>query len=113
MNSGRSFGRQLMSSSVAMWLMMAPASFTAGDSSALTKCSGTFMWIFLFSSMRWKSTCRISFLNGCIWTSRSSTLVAAPSSFIVRIDAWNASLRSAWNSALWSSSIGCGATAPP
>ncbi len=102
-----------MSSSVMTWLTIAPESFTAGETSPLTKCSGTFMWIFLFSSMRWKSTCRISLRNGCICTSRSSTLVAAPSSFIVRIDAWNASVRNAWNSALWSSSIGVGGVVPP
>ena len=102
-----------MSSSVSTWLTIAPETLTAGEISPLTKCSGTFMWILRFSSTRWKSTCRISFLNGCICTSRSSTFVAAPSSFIVRIDAWNASLRSAWNSALWSSSIGCGAAVPP
>jgi hypothetical protein len=57
MNSGRSFGRQLMSISFSTWLTTAPPSFTAGESSALTKCSGTFMWIFLFASTRWKSMC--------------------------------------------------------
>ena len=79
MNSGRSFGRQEMSSSVSTWLTIAPDTFTAGEFSPLAKCSGTFMWILRFSSMRWKSTCRISFLNGCICTSRSSTFVTAPS----------------------------------
>ena len=75
MNSGRSFGRHEMSSSVITWLTIAPDTFTAGEISPLTKCSGTFMWILRFSSTRWKSTCRISFLNGCICTSRSSTFV--------------------------------------
>ena len=64
-----------MSSSVTTWLTIAPDTFTAGEFSPFAKCSGTFMWILRFSSMRWKSTCRISFLNGCICTSRSSTFV--------------------------------------
>jgi hypothetical protein len=51
-------------SSVTTWLAIAPDTFTAGEFSPLAKCSGTFMWILRFSSMRWKSTCRISFLNG-------------------------------------------------
>ena len=113
MNSGRSLGRHEMSTSVVTWLTIAPLSFTAGEISPLMKCSGTFMWILRFSSTRWKSTCRISLRNGCICTSRRRTLVAAPSSFMVRIDEWNASLRNAWKSALWSSSIGVGWTVPP
>ena len=56
-NSGRSFGRQVISSSFITWLTTPPWSFTPGEISALTKCSGTFMWIFLFVSTRWKSTC--------------------------------------------------------
>ena len=77
MNSGRSFGRHVMSSSVSHVADdRAATTFTAGEISALTKCSGTFMWILRFSSTRWKSTCRISLRNGCICTSRSSTLRA-------------------------------------
>src|SRR6476646_8674049 len=37
-NSGKSFGRQLMSSSDATWLMIPADSLTAGEISALTKC---------------------------------------------------------------------------
>ncbi len=95
-----------------MWLMIAPPSLTAGETASFTKCSGTFMWILRRSSTRWKSTCRISWRNGCICTSRSSTRCVAPSSLIDRIDAWNASDLSAWTSALWSSSIGVGSPAP-
>src|SRR5688572_6479445 len=57
MNSGRSSGRQVMSISFCTWLTTPPWSFTPGDFSALTKCSGTFMCSFLFFSTRWKSTC--------------------------------------------------------
>ena len=39
-------------------------------------------------------------LVGVHWTSRSSTGSFAPSTFSVRMEAWNASLRSAWYSAL-------------
>src|SRR6185295_6406816 len=46
-NSGRSAGKQTMCSSFSTWLTTPPCSFTPGDFSALTKCSGTFMWIFL------------------------------------------------------------------
>ncbi|MNI85674.1 hypothetical protein D3C73_1426910 [compost metagenome] len=58
MNWGRAFGRQVISSSVVTWLMMAPASFTAGEISALTKCSGTLVRRAWLASTRWKSTCR-------------------------------------------------------
>ena len=109
MNSGRSFGRHEMSSSVSH-----VADDRAGDlhrrrdlavrrSAAAPSC-GSCGSRRRAGSRRAGSRC----LNGCICTSRSSTFVAAPSSFIVRIDAWNASLRSAWKSALWSSSIGVG-----
>ena len=114
MNSGRSFGRQAMSSLVDdVADDRAADALTAGDTSAFTKCSGTFMWIFLFASTRWKSMCRTCWRYGCICTSRSSTSCAAPPSFIVRIEAWKASFLSAWISALWSSSIGVGAVVPP
>ena len=51
-NSGRSLGRQETSSSVSTWLTMPPESFTPGAMSALMKCRGTFMCIFLFGSTR-------------------------------------------------------------
>ena len=73
MNSGRSSGRHWMSSSLMTWLTTPPPVFTPGQISALTKCSGTFMWIFLLLSTRWKSTCSTSGRNGCICTSRNST----------------------------------------
>ena len=57
MNSGRSAGRHEISMSFITWLITAAASFTAGDSSAFRKCSGTFMWIFLSACTRWKSMC--------------------------------------------------------
>src|SRR5207302_1428038 len=55
MYSGRSSGRQTTSSSLSTWLTTPPCSFTPGDFSAFTKCSGTFMWIFLSLTTRWKS----------------------------------------------------------
>jgi len=57
MNSGRAPGRQLTSSSVRTRLITADDSFTAGEISALTKCSGTLTWILVSAEMRWKSTC--------------------------------------------------------
>ena len=45
MNAGRSSGKQLTLSSFSTWFATPPCSFTPGDFSALTKCSGTFMWI--------------------------------------------------------------------
>jgi hypothetical protein len=41
--------------------------------SALTKCSGTFMWILRSFETRWKSTCCTWALNGCMLYARSST----------------------------------------
>ena len=57
MNSGRSSGKQVMSSSFSTWLTTPPWSFTPGDFSAFAKCSGTFMCSFLSFITRWKSTC--------------------------------------------------------
>ena len=89
MNSGRSSGKQVMSSSFSTWFTTPPCSFTPGDTSAFTKCSGTFMWIFLSLDTRWKSTCCTWALNGCMLTARRSTCCFAPASSSVRIEAWN------------------------
>src|SRR6185295_3616702 len=85
MNSGRSPGRQAMSSSFSTWLTTPPCSFTPGDFSALTKCSGTFMWIFLSLETRWKSMCCTCGFHGCMFTARSSTCSFAPATSRVRI----------------------------
>ena len=71
------------------------------------------MWIFWVSDTRWKSTCNTTARQGCIWKSRSSTRSDFPSSSISRIDAWNFSLRSEWNSGLCSTMIGWAAPLPP
>jgi hypothetical protein len=100
MNSGRSFGRQAMSTSCSTWPMIAADVFTAGEFSWPTKCSGTRTCTGLSAEMRWKSTCITSGRYGCIWKSRSSTCSVLPSSSMSRIEAWNFSLRSEWNSGL-------------
>src|SRR5471030_2989407 len=113
MNSGRSFGRHDTSISLATWLMVAPCSLTAGETSALAKCRATFMWILVLASTRWKSACRTSCLNAWTWKSRSSTCWVTPSISRSRIDEWKTSFFSAWYRALWSSEIFTGASAPP
>src|SRR5882672_7544019 len=98
-NSGRSAGRQRISMSFRTWVMRPPCSLIAGDFSALTKCSGTLMWIFWSAATRWKSMCCTSAFHGCMLTARSRTCCFAPSSASVRMDAWNFSSRSWWNKA--------------
>ena len=113
MNPGRSSGKQVMSSSLMTWLATPPCSFTPGETSALMKCSGTFMWIFLSLETRWKSTCCTRPCQGCMLKARSSTSSAAPSSFSVRIEAWNASFDRCWWISLWSSTMLTGPRSPP
>ncbi len=79
------------SSSVATGLTMHLSIFTAGDSSAPVKCSGTFMCSLVFSSTRWKSMCRTSCLYGWYCTSRSSTLLVLPASSMSSTLEWKAS----------------------
>src|SRR5258706_95882 len=112
-NSGRSAGKQTMSSSFRTWLTTPPCSFTPGDFSALTKCSGTFMWIFLSLETRWKSMCCTSGLNGCMFTERSSTCSFAPARSSIRMLAWNLSFLRLRNSSWCSSSMLIGLLSPP
>jgi hypothetical protein len=57
MNSGSWPGRHETSSSFSTCDTMAPLSLTAGETSALTKCRATLVWIFWFeASTRWKSS---------------------------------------------------------
>ena len=67
MYSGRSFGRQAISTSDITWLTIAADSLTAGEFSWPVKCSGTRMWIGWSSATRWKSMCSTCCLYGCIW----------------------------------------------
>src|SRR5450830_62203 len=112
-NSGRSLGKQEMSSSVSTWLMMAEACLTAGDTSALTKCRGTLTWIFCEASTRWKSTCNTSCLYAWTWKSRSRTCSTLPSISRSRMEEWKVSFFNAWYSALWSRAMFSGALVPP
>jgi hypothetical protein len=85
MNSGRSFGRQEIVTSLSSCVMTEPASLPAGEVVWLTKCSGTRTRIASFSDTRWKSRCRICGLNGWRCMSRSRTRCVLPSMFRSRI----------------------------
>src|SRR5690606_30570540 len=113
MKPGRSFGRQTTSISVTTWLTIAFWSLTAGETSWLRKRSGTLTLIFSAARTRWKSTCSTCGLKGCHCASRSRTCSALPSISRSRMLEWKVSLRMAWYSALWSSSMATGSLVPP
>src|SRR5690606_9268861 len=100
MCSGSWVARHSISMSVTTWLTRHLSSLTAGDSSAPTKCSGTFLRRRVLSSTRWKSTCRTMGLKGWYCTSRSSTFSTLPPSSMSRMEAWKASFFRACHRAL-------------
>src|SRR5438067_1441868 len=68
-NSGRSFGRQLTSTSARMCETTPPWLLTPGDTLSPLKWIGRRMRILSFSTTRCRSTCTTRFLAGCICTS--------------------------------------------
>src|SRR6185312_8050042 len=113
MNAGRSFGRQLTSTSVRLCEITTPDILPAGDSSLFRKCSGTLARSLAFSSMRWKSMCIISCLNGCFCQSRTSTFCTLPSTFRSRIEEKNHSFLAASRMVLCSIWMLSGGWLPP
>ena len=84
MNSGRSFGRQLTSTSLRRCETMPPA-LTPGAAASPLKCSGIVMRIFSFSSTRCRSTCSTAFFAGCRCTSFSTAAWLTSPTFRLRI----------------------------
>jgi hypothetical protein len=63
MNSGRSLGRQVTSTSVRLWETLPPA-FTPFEVVSLSKCRGTIIRSLSPSVTRWKSMCRMKGFAG-------------------------------------------------
>ena len=104
----------MTSRSVITWLTMALLTFTAGDISPFTKCSGTFMWILRFSSTRWKSTCS-DLVAERVHLHVAQQNLGGRRRRASSSGSTHGTLRCAAHgrSALWSSSIGVGFAVPP
>ena len=89
-----------MSISFITWLTMPPPVFTPGAMSALMKCSGTFMWIFLFGRHALEIDVQHQLLPGMhLHIAQQHAFLLAVDGH-VRIEAWKASCLSWWKSAL-------------
>ena len=84
MNSGRSFGRQEISTSAMRCDTTPPWLFTPGDAASPLKWIGMWMRIFSVSTTRCRSTCTMALRAGCIC--RSLTIAACFLSPTVEVD---------------------------